>query len=348
MRFKPQKIVIEKTVADEPLTGEILAGFKGLPVEFVDKPPINGAAADPSMLVVARQKGRFVKKCPGTPVYQCCAYYILNLGIGCTFNCHYCYLHHYMNTPFIIYANLDDLLVEVREFSAARPEKISRLGSGEFIDSVGLDEIVDVNRVLIPALGRIDNVVFEIKTKSRNVKHLLELDHGGRVVVSWSVNSAAVTELEEPDADSLTERLGAAAVCRKAGYKIGWHFDPLIHYSGWESDYKRVIDLIFDRLEAADIAWISLGALRFNPALKPIIKRKFPGSRLLFGELVPGLDGKLRYFRPIRQEMFRRLIEHIRGYSREVPVYLCMENQDMALEVGAQPGFAIAQSKAFG
>ena len=220
MRFKPQKIVIEKTVADEPLTEEILAGFKGLPVEFVHRAPTNAAGADPNVLVVARQKGRLVKKCPGTPVYQCCAYYILNLGIGCSFNCHYCYLHHYMNTPFIIFANLDELLAEVREFCAARPEKIFRLGSGEFIDSVGFDEIGDLNRILIPALGRIENLVFEVKTKSKNVKHLLELDHGGRAVVAWSVNSVPITELEEPDAVWLMDRLEVTTACRPGGSKV--------------------------------------------------------------------------------------------------------------------------------
>ena len=347
MRFRPQKIIVEKAVVDQPLTGNILTGFKGLPVELVDKVSLDSIGRDPDLLVIAKQKGRFVKKCPGTPIYQCCDYYILNLGIGCSFNCHYCYLHQYMNTPFIVYANLSDLADEVREFAAARPDKFLRLGSGEFIDSVAFDEIANVNEVLIPTFANIDNVLFEVKTKSRNIKHLLDIDHGGKVVVSWSVNSQAMTELEEPEADSLAARLEAATACRNAGYKIGWHFDPLIHYPGWESDYKRTIDLIFDHVEPADIAWISLGALRFKPALKPIIKRKFPASRLLYGELVPGLDGKLRYFRPIRQEMFGRLIEHIRSYSREVPVYLCMENKDIALEVGAIAGFSIAQGEAF-
>ncbi len=339
MPFEPQRIIVDKSVARSPVALEILAAFKGLPVDVVDKASALAAGAHPNVLVVAERQGDFVKKCPGTPIYRCCNYYVLNLGIGCAFNCHYCYLHHYMNTPFVVYANLDDLLSEVRGFCAARAGKTIRLGSGEFIDSLGLDEIVNLNKTLIPEFGRIPNVLFEIKTKSKEVGHLLNLDHGGRVVASWSVNSRAVIEQEEPGADPLDDRLAAAAACRRAGYRIGWHFDPLVHYPNWESDYRRTVDLVFDAVEPGGVAWISLGALRFNRALKPIIKRKFPASRLLLGELVPGLDGKLRYFKPIRQEMFARLIEHIRSYSPDVPVYLCMENKETALEVGAQPEF---------
>src|SRR3972149_6234248 len=110
MPFRPRKIVIEKTVVDEPLTENILDRFKGLPVEYIDEVKTGQAEIGSGELLVARQKGRFIKKCPGTPVYQCCDYYVLNLGIGCSFNCHYCYLHHYMNTPFIVFANLDELL----------------------------------------------------------------------------------------------------------------------------------------------------------------------------------------------------------------------------------------------
>jgi spore photoproduct lyase len=37
----------------------------------------------------------------------------------------------------------------------------------------------------------------------------------------------------------------------------------------------------------------------------------------------------MRYFRPIRTEIYRKVLERIRAFSHEVPVYLCMENREV-------------------
>lgn len=334
MLLKLQKIIVEEEVAGKAITKDITNRFKDIPVEYVTEAKTRKNGFKGGQLVVAKQKSSFVRKCPGTPGYSCCDYYILNIGIGCQFNCTYCFLHHYMNSPFIIYVNTEDALEEVRQFCARHSNKVIRLGSGEFIDSVGFDKLANFNQVLVPELSRISNLLFEVKTKSDKVGHLLNLEHRGRVVVSFSVNTEEVIRKEESEAASLQQRLQAAKKCQEAGYKIGFHFDPLIHYSGWEAGYKQVVDLIFEHIKTKNIAWISLGALRFNPHLKPIIQRRFPESRIVYGELVPGLDGKLRYFITIRKKMFKALVGYIRAFSNQVPVYLCMENKSLAKEVG--------------
>lgn len=341
MSLNVSEIVVEKEVSEYSLTKGILSRYTGLPVRYVDKIKIRNNGFKPEDLLVAKQKGKFLKRCPGTPKYNCCDYYVLNLGIGCSTNCTYCFLHQYKNSPLIAHVNIDDAIEEVSQFCASRPNKIIRLGSGEFIDSLGFDEVADVHKILIPALSKIENLLFEVKTKSKNVDHLLSLEHRGRVVVSFSLNSIEMAGKEEPAAASVHERIQASKKCQEAGYKIGFHFDPLIHYSGWQEGYKQVVDLIFEHIEPHNIAWISLGALRFNPGLKPIIQQKFPDSRIVYGELIPGLDGKLRYFLPIRKKMFKTLVDYIRAHSKKVPVYLCMEKKTLAKEVGAIANFSI-------
>ena len=49
----------------------------------------------------------------------------------------------------------------------------------------------------------------------------------------------------------------------------------------------------------------------------------------MYGEFVPGLDGKLRYFKPLRIELFRKVASWIRGHAPDVPVYLCMEDDEV-------------------
>jgi spore photoproduct lyase len=76
------------------------------------------------------------------------------------------------------------------------------------------------------------------------------------------------------------------------------------------------------------IAWWSLGALRFPPSLRePILRHRVRGSRLFWGELVPGFDGKFRYLRPLRLELFSFVVQEIsRRISGHLPLYLCMED----------------------
>ncbi len=87
---------------------------------------------------------------------------------------------------------------------------------------------------------------------------------------------------------------------------------------------------IFDRVDPDSIAWISLGALRMSPDLKEMMRKRFPGSFLPLGELVPSSDGKLRYVKPVRVRMYQLLLSWIRSRaSSRTAVYACMERPEV-------------------
>jgi spore photoproduct lyase len=166
----------------------------------------------------------------------------------------------------------------------------------------------------------------ELKTKTDRVGHLLGLDHGGRTVISFSVNAPEVCAREEAGAATLTARLGAAERAWKAGYRVGLHFDPLIYYPGWESGYLKTAQLIAERLPPEALAFVSLGCFRYVPELKAAVRRSRP-SRLFGAEFVRGGDGKSRYPRPIRTLMYRTLLAYLeRSLGPNALVYLCMES----------------------
>jgi spore photoproduct lyase len=110
---------------------------------------------------------------------------------------------------------------------------------------------------------------------------------------------------------------------------VGFHFDPIIYYRGWDKDYRRLVQRVFDRIEPEGIAWISLGSLRFSRDLKKIIEDRFPQNRILDEELVLGFDRKLRYPEALRVIIYRNMLEWIRKRSQTVPVYLCMESKPL-------------------
>ena len=110
---------------------------------------------------------------------------------------------------------------------------------------------------------------------------------------------------------------------------MGIHFDPLIQHSGWKDGYKTTLEMMNKYLNPKGIVWLSMGGLRFMPALKSIIRKRHTHSRILVGEFVPGLDGKMRYFKPIRIEMYAYMAEILRSWYADLGIYLCMESHDI-------------------
>ena len=64
------------------------------------------------------------------------------------------------------------------------------------------------------------------------------------------------------------------------------------------------------------------------PRLKQVMESRFPATRLLSGELVPGFDGKLRYPLDVRRRIYKSMLSFIREQDERVPVYLCMEQPE--------------------
>ena len=277
----------------------------------------------------ALQKGNWIKRCPGTKKHICCNYYVIGNAIGCPFNCTYCYLHAYVNSAreITIYNNYDALFAELKEFLRQNAGVHLRIGTGEFSDSLALDKHTGLSKQLIELFAGQNDHLLELKTKSVAVDHLLNLDHRGQTVFAWSVNPERIVKTEELGTEALKNRIAAAKRCVAAGYSVAFHFDPIIFYAGWEREYQAVVDLIFASIPADKVAWISLGALRYPLALKDIIEEKFPHSRITLGELDAGPDKKLRYFEPIRIEIFSKMQNFIRAYAKEVYIYLCMESE---------------------
>ncbi len=145
--------------------------------------------------------------------------------------------------------------------------------------------------------------------------------------MSWSLNPRHIIRKEELKTATLEERLRAAHQCRQWGYRVGIHFDPLIHYDGWEQDYEEVVRELFHWVDPDGICWFSLGCLRFTHDLKEIVRHRFPHSCVPYGEFVPGHHGKLRYFRPIREEMYAKMQSLIKAHAPGAFIYLCMENR---------------------
>lgn len=327
---------MEAGARDYEMTRRVLGRLSGAPVEFIqDRQSLSrGSAAGASALAAAKttlllavQKGPFWRSCPGTKDYLCCGYQVLQVALNCPYDCTYCILQGYVNVPAItVFVNMEDLAAELRRRWEETPDRVWRLGTGEFGDSLALEELTGLHEALLPLFARRPRALLEIKSKGTGLENLLGLGPNPQAVLAWSLNPPEIVRQEERFTASLGARLRAARLAASAGFRLAFHFDPIIYFPGWEAAYHRTVELLGRAVSPRDIVWISLGALRFLPPLRRLILGRFPASRLAAAEMVRAPDGKLRYFWGLRLEMYARLREWLTQAVPGALVYLCMES----------------------
>lgn len=329
-------LYIDRSVAGFPETEAIRDRMK-VPCRVVDGAgqvyEILSHAPDPvglakKVLYLTQNKGAFVRDCPGTSRYTCCNYKILHIGTFCTMDCAYCILQSYFHPPVLqFFINHGDLFAALDNLFSEKT--ITRIGTGEFTDSLIWDDLLPFSKALIERFAGQSGAVLELKTKTVNIAHLLPIHHHRKTILAWSLNTDTIIRNEEIRTTPLHARLNAASRAAARGYPLAFHFDPVVIYPGCETEYLRVIDQLFQSVDPGDIVWISLGTLRFMPALKPVIEQRFADSAIACGEFVKGLDGKMRYFKPLRIAMYRRMVDRIRLHAPDAMIYFCMEDDEV-------------------
>ena len=326
------RLYIDERVICAPLTRRILSQRGRIDYEVTTDRVMQSRVRNMTLsrgkriLYVTRQDGGLVKPCPATLApYLCCRYTVINQASQCPLDCTYCILQDYLESPVItVNANLDDVFTEVDAVLTKEPKRFFRFGTGELTDSLVLDEITGLSGTLSTFFSKKKNCVLELKTKTASVNELIRYP-SERIVVSWSLNPSSVVKEEEHGAASIEERLKAAQKCMDRGFLLGFHFDPILRVDGFDDVYRELVDELFRYVDGNRIAWISLGSLRFPVTLKPMIQDRFPKTRIVYEEMIRGLDGKMRYPRPLRVDLFKKMYEWLKGHAPELFIYFCME-----------------------
>lgn len=345
-RFK--RVLVEQGTGDGEIRSRILSNLsERVPVQLVGSGGTDLGKIDrpdddlgKNVLHLLSYKGEFLKPCPGTKNYICCGYQILNVGTNCPMDCSYCILQSYFNNPDLrVFTNLDEQIKGVLDQIDANPDRIYRIGTGEFTDSLALDHLTGWAQMLIPLFSTRKNAILELKTKTDNIDGVLKTSERDRIIISWSLNSAYISSREEHRAPTLRARIEAARRCQEEGFVVGFHFDPMVVHEGWKEGYARTVDMLDSFIDPKRVIWISMGSMRYMPALKAVIRKRHPRTCILDGEFVPGLDGKMRYFKPIRIELYRSLSERLKAWHANPGLYFCMESDDVwEQSMGWSPG----------
>ncbi|MES9969744.1 MAG: radical SAM protein [Candidatus Thiodiazotropha sp.] len=263
--------------------------------------------------------------CPvASPRTRCCNLMTLDAVENCGFDCSYCSIQSFYHGDEVRFdSHFADKLARLE----IDPDRIYHIGTGQSSDSLMWGNQGGVLDALFDFARRHPNVILELKSKSKNISHLMRADIPPNLLCTWSLNTPTLIAHEERLTASLEDRLKAARRLADRGVLVGFHFHPMIHYAQWREDYAALFQRLVKEFSKDEVVLVSLGTLTYiKPVIKQLRERKGFRSKILQMPMVES-DGKLSYPQTIKEEMFRFAYQSLQAWHDDVFFYLCMENQ---------------------
>jgi len=256
---------------------------------------------------------------------RCCNLLTLDAVESCGFDCSYCSIQSFYNQNTITFdSGFKDKLLNLK----LDKNKTYHIGTGQSSDSLMFGNREGILDALFLFAKENPNVILEFKTKSDNIKYLLDNDVPKNILCTWSLNTPTIVKNEEHLTASLDKRIASARKLADKGVKVGFHFHPIVEYKGYLDDYQSIYKTLLAQFQPQEVALVSFGTLTFiKPVIKQLRNREF---RTKITQ-IPHADasGKTSYPHATKVEMFKHAYESFKPWHGQVFLYLCMEDHSL-------------------
>ena len=216
-------------------------------------------------LFIAKKKGKLLKLAPDNYGMNNCLHYYFIHAYNCIYECDYCYLQGYFNSPDIVFfVNHDEICLEIKKISAEFLDKSIWFHAGEFSDSLALNNITNELPIYFNLMDELKKDFLELRTKSINIKKLLNLTPLKNIIISFSIATKHQIDIHDLKTPSLELRIIALKKLQEKGFKIALHLDPIIFYDNLFLDVDKLFFQLKNNLDLKQIKYISIGVVRFS------------------------------------------------------------------------------------
>jgi len=270
---------------------------------------------------------------------NCCPNYWHFSPYGsCPYGCTYCYLAGsrgvFFSPTVKIFLNLRQMLdrIHLVAHQLGRP---TGFYLGKLQDGLALDPLTGYSRSMIRFFANHLLARLIVLTKGADVENLLDLNHGGHTILSWSLNPPEASAAFECNVPSVESRIAAMRKCAAVGYPVRAVIMPIIPVADWESAYERFLRELLSRVR---LERITLGGICSYPNALRLTEAKMGLNHAITTGLgrpaTKSIDGRARYPADLRLRMYRHLMGVIREIQPDVPVGLCLEEQAVFNAIG--------------
>ncbi len=271
-------------------------------------------------LILARKLNNFVLPLPISHKREAEGYYFSPV-LNCLFDCKYCFLQGMFNSAaIVIFVNYEDFASKIKIVIENTSRKTLFSASYDN-DALALEHITEMASFFVKKFEELpSNTTLELRTKSAQIKKLLNISPPKNSVISFSLSPERVYRKLEKGTANVTKRLNAIKKLQLAGWRVAITLDPIIYYAGWEQDYKQLVDTIVREISMEKLDYVNVGILRFPKPFFKKIKKLYPTEPFL--SFPPSLDEYISYPSNITKRMLSSIQTMLRPISRLTTVYL--------------------------
>ena len=293
-------IYVEKEIKEHPRTLEILGRFPSLPVidcgrygEVFNRNAQNFRIQKQlPALILARKYGNLVLPTPEGYGFEGQGSYYFSHMMNCIYDCRYCFLQGmYRSSNTVLFVNYEDFYSDLERY-IINTNNAGNYYSGYDCDSLALEPISHFCQFFLPLFRKHPNAMLEIRTKSTQVRGLLEVQALENVIVAMSFASEAATARWEHKVPSLKKRLEALVKLQNNGWPIALRFEPIIYTDTVIEEYESLFKWVFSSLNAAKIHSVSLGEFRMPTEFYKNISKLYP-DEALYAQAINVQDGEV-------------------------------------------------------
>jgi spore photoproduct lyase len=324
-------IYIEEEVRDQDRVKALLARFPDIPHiacerygEVFNRKGQNFRIQKKSpALILAKKYGNLVLPSPDGYGFEGGKSFYFSHMLNCVYDCRYCFLQGmYRSANYVLFVNYEDFesqIVESIKVTEAA-EGPSIYYSGYDCDSLALEPVSRFCDYFLPVFSRNSSAVLEIRTKSTQIRSLLEVDAFPNCVIAMSFTSREASQRYEHKVPSIEKRIEALQKLQQAGWSVALRFEPIIWNSELLDSYRELFNAVFGRIDIDSLHSVSIGEFRMPASYYKKLVKLYPDESLFAREtqtengLVALVD---------KENSLQELEQLLLGYIKSDQYYRC-------------------------
>lgn len=316
-------IYIEQAVHDHPRSRDILSRFPEATVipcnrynEVFNRKAQNFRLQKKRpALILARKSGKFVLPTPTDYGIGSSGNYYFSHMLNCIYDCRYCFLQGmFRSAHYVLFVNYEDFADAILEKTRKSRNVPLYFFSGYDCDSMALEPVTGFCSYFLPLFRENPEAVLELRTKSTQIRPLLDTDPIRNCIVAFSFTPAVMAAGLEHRTPAVKKRIEAMSSLQRHGWRLGLRFDPLIFASDYKQQYESLFREIFARIDPENLHSVSLGSFRLPAGYYRQLVRMYP-DELFFAGPIAENGGMAGYKKSIENEMLdycsRLLLQYI-------------------------------------
>ena len=231
-------------------------------------------------LILAKKYGNKVLAAPSGYGYNERKSHYFSHMLNCVYDCRYCFLQGmYSSANYVLFVNYED-------FEEAIVEKIGQNNgggvyySGYDCDSLALEPVSKFCNHFLPVFRRYPDAELEIRTKSTQIRYLLDTEVVLNCVIAMSFTTDEAAGQWGHKVPSIKKRLEALQKLQLAGWKVAIRFEPLILGAEGMAPYEALFAQIFSKIDVQRLHSVSSGLFRMPVDFHKRIVKLYPDEDL--------------------------------------------------------------------